>query len=77
MSYIKCTGAITESAQGYPQCSVPWESVPDSAIETVFEALTIIQAVEVSGAIMLLWAMAYGVRFIVKFIMSVGPGRFG
>lgn len=77
MSYLKCNGAISVDGLGNPQCSGTWESVPDTAIESIFQAMTIEQALEVSAAILVLWATAYGLRFLVNFLTTTNPGRFG
>ncbi len=74
--YLYCDGVFTTDNQGDIQCSGTISSVPDSSIETVFEALSIPDALAISSAIFLVWAVAYGIKYLLNFLNSSATSRY-
>lgn len=74
--YLNCDGNFFTTNNGNIRCSGTITSVPDSSIETIFEALSIADAVEISGVILMLWAVAYSIKFLIDFVKNSGFGRF-
>ena len=74
--YLYCDGVFTTDNQGDIQCSGTISSVPDSSIEAVFEALSISDALAISTQIFLIWAVAYGVKFTVNFLIGSITSRY-
>ena len=72
MSYIRCDGTIDTNLV----CSTGWITVPDNLVEGALPDLTIAEGSDIAGAILLLWATAFGARFLYKFLIGMNPGRF-
>jgi len=76
MMYLNCDGNFYTTNNGNIYCSGTISSVPDSSIETVFEALSISDALAISTQIFLIWAVAYGVKFTVNFLIGSITSRY-
>ena len=74
--YLYCDGVFSTDPQGDIQCSGTISSVPDSAIETLFDVMSVGVALEIASAIFVLWATAYGLRFLLRFLIDSSTSRY-
>lgn len=80
MTYIACDGPIyyytIDGISMAPNCD-NWIEVPADQVESIFQPISMADGLEITGAILMLWGIAYGIRLIIKTLFGVTPGRFG
>lgn len=53
-----------------------WETIPIEEMTSIWQPLSIPEALVITSAILATWAIAFGVNFVFKQVMANRPGRY-
>ncbi len=76
--FVKCEGGnLGTGLGGTPECEGGnWVAVPESAMLSWSDQVTLENANEILAAALMLWGMAWATNKVVRFVWGINFGRF-